>query len=114
MYGARKRGSFQHVYANPHVQPYWAKCGFCYLNYSAIGKAETSDEDVRYILLQAGIEGDGPKPIHASSGGSTTQLARAYFSTLDRGQVEELYEYYKFDFEAFGYSHEEYLALARV
>ena len=49
---------------------------------------------------------------HPSSGGSTEDLARHYFSTLSKGEVERLYDYYKFDFDAFGYDHKEFLAIA--
>ena len=49
-----------------------------------------------------------------SSGGSTEDLARKYFSTLSKSEAEGLYNYYKFDFDAFGYDHKEFLALAKL
>ena len=49
-----------------------------------------------------------------SSGGSTEALALQYFSTLSKREAEELYDYYKFDFDAFGYDHKEFLAAAKL
>ena len=49
----------------------------------------------------------------SSSGGSTEALALHYFSTLSKREAEGLYDYYKFDFDAFGYDHIEFLAAAK-
>lgn len=50
---------------------------------------------------------------HVSSGGSTKDLARKYFSEMDIDTVKRLYQLYKVDFEMFGYSPDEYFKLAR-
>lgn len=50
---------------------------------------------------------------HVSSGGSTRDLALKYFSELDIMIVRRLYEFYKVDFEMFGYSPEEYFIIAK-
>ena len=50
---------------------------------------------------------------HVSSGGSTKDLARKYFSELDLDTVASLYNLYKVDFEMFGYSPDSYIKLAR-
>ena len=50
---------------------------------------------------------------HVSSGGSTRDLARKYFSELDIMTVRRLYEFYKVDFEMFGYSPDEYFEIAK-
>ena len=50
---------------------------------------------------------------HVSSGGSTRDLARKYFSELDIMMVRRLYEFYKVDFEMFGYSPDEYFEIAK-
>ena len=49
---------------------------------------------------------------HVSSGGSTKDLARKYFSELDIDTVTRLYNLYKVDFEMFGYSPDNYIKLA--
>ena len=48
-----------------------------------------------------------------SSGGSTKDLARKYFSEMDIDTAKRLYQLYKVDFEMFGYSPDEYFKLAR-
>ena len=50
----------------------------------------------------------------SSSGGSTEALALHYFSTLSKREAEGLYDFYKFDFDAFGYDHKELLAAAKL
>ena len=50
---------------------------------------------------------------HVSSGGSTRDLARKYFSELDIMTVRRLYEFYKVDFEMFGYSPDVYFEIAK-
>ena len=50
---------------------------------------------------------------HVSSGGSTKDLARIYFSEMDIDTVKRLYQLYKVDFEMFGYTPDEYFKIAR-
>ena len=42
--------------------------------------------------------------VHKSSGGSTAELTKKYFSQLDDKVVRELYKLYQLDFEMFEYS----------
>ena len=49
---------------------------------------------------------------HKSSGGGTKELARKHFQQLDVQTVDQLYEFYKVDFEMFGYSPEVYRSCA--
>ena len=51
---------------------------------------------------------------HVSSGGSTKELARKYFSQLSLDTVKKLYNIYKVDFEMFGYSPQLYYDYARI
>ena len=48
-----------------------------------------------------------------SSGGSTANLSRKYFSEIDISTAKKLYELYKVDFEMFGYNPEEYFEYTR-
>ena len=48
-----------------------------------------------------------------SSGGSTKDLAKNYFSELDVTMVKKLHEFYKVDFEMFDYSPDEYFKVAK-
>ena len=103
------------VAVNRHIQTYWSKCALCNFNFDVIGKTETAAEDMRYIATKAGLHDSLPTEtwLHSSSGGSTSMLAKEYFSTLTKKEVEELLKYYNFDFEAFGYGYSEYLELAK-
>ena len=33
-----------------HIQPYWKRCDFCRVHYDVIGKTETFQDDMKYIL----------------------------------------------------------------
>ena len=103
------------VSVNRHIQTYWSKCALCYLDFDVIGKTETAIEDLRYIATKANLHGTLPADIwlHSSSGGSTLTLAKEYFSTLKKKEVEALVKYYEFDFDAFGYGYSEYLKIAK-
>ena len=54
-----------------------------------------------------------PLATHVSSGGSSKELARKYFSQLSVNTVKKLYNIYKVDFEMFGYSPQLYYDYAR-
>ena len=97
---------------NGHWMPFISKCAYCSVPYAVIAKAETFEEDKRFIGKMAGIQFDD---IHQneSSGGSTKELARKYFKQLDRKTVDELFEFYKVDFEMFGYSPELYQSYSK-
>ena len=62
--------------------------------------------------MMAGIQFEDIQE-HKSSGGGTDELARKYFEQLDRQTVDELYEFYKVDFEMFGYSPELYQSYSK-
>jgi hypothetical protein len=49
----------------------------------------------------------------SSSEGSISQLAKEYFSQVDRGDIIKLYQLYKIDFDMFGYFADEYINMAK-
>ena len=51
---------------------------------------------------------------HVSSGGSTKELTRQYFTEINIITAKKLYELYKVDFEMFGYSPKEYFELTKI
>ena len=83
--------------------PYIARCKYCTIPYTVIGKMETMEQDLHFISKMAGVE---LKQVHMfkSSGGKTSELARKYFKELSPGVVLELHNLYQIDFELFGYS----------
>lgn len=95
-----------------HWKPFISRCGYCDIPYKVIAKAENFAEDQKFIGKLANIE---IKPIetHKSSGGSTKDLTKKYFSELSLDTVKKLYNVYKVDFEMFGYSPQLYYDYAR-
>ena len=82
-------------------------CNFCDLEYLVIAKLETFNEDQKFVSQLFGLEFEELQT-HQSAGGSTTKVSQDYFSMLDENTVERLYNFYKIDFEMFGYSFQEY------
>ena len=97
---------------NAHWLPYVSKCSLCSFDFTAVGKLENMQEDIHFIGKVAGVELESIVT-NPSSGGSTSELARKYFSQLDKEDVEKLFQLYKMDFEMFGYSPNLYLNIAK-
>ena len=55
-----------------------------------------------------------PGKLNYSSGGKTEELAKKYFSQMRKEDIEKLYEMYFLDFEMFGYSPEDFIALGKT
>ena len=73
---------------------------------------ETFDEDSNYILTKIGLNESIPHldlHYHSSSGGSTSDLARTFYSKMPHDLIENLYESYRFDFELFDYEYKSFL-----
>ena len=108
-----------------HWKPFISRCAYCDVRYSVIAKAETIEEDQKYIGHMANVTFQQTGNIglcklemnwflleaNKSSGGSTKELAKKYFSKLQINTVKQLYEFYKVDFEMFDYNPDEYLRL---
>ena len=96
---------------NHHWLPYVTSCSLCTFEYSAVGRLENMQDDLLFIGQMAGVQ--FKNNVSHSSSGSTSQLAREYFSQVDEDDVEQLYQLYKIDFEMFGYSPDLYLNFAK-
>ena len=108
---------------NAHWKTISQKCHHCAIPYNVIGRMETFDEDLNYIILQLGLENILPiKNINTLSNTNRDSKQHKanedkkkecleYFSKLTRSQIEQLYQIYKIDFEMFGYSAKDYLSL---
>ena len=99
---------------------YWQKCRICNFDYDVIGRVENFQDDTAFILqevircnsllsfifklfFQAKMKQEINLHAHDSSGGSTYEVAKFYFSRIPQKRVRQLYELYKTDFELFGY-----------
>ena len=112
-----------------HWRPFISQCAYCHSPYTVIGRLETADEDQKYISHMANVTipkiGNMARKFkvwpmtwfyleyNKSSGGSTAQLSRKYFSEIDISTAKKLYELYKVDFEMFSYNPEEYYKYTR-
>ena len=99
---------------NQHWHPYITRCGYCSVPYTVVGRLETMSEDLYYIgQMSRGVKFKKVES-NRSGGGSTSRLAKTLFGQIDRGLVMRLYEFYKADFEMFGYTPDAFLELAKV
>ncbi len=74
------------------------------MDYKAIGKAETFDEDIKYIFAINRLDFLYNKTVpRRHSIPHDKDRAKKYFSALSANQRRRLYEVYKLDFEMFGY-----------
>jgi len=105
--------------ANEHWRPYYVNCDYCDIKYDFIGRVENFEYDFNYIAKKANISLHSlPENIihyHASGSHKSYSALRPvskndkdekvinYFSQLNVGQLEGLYNMYKVDFEMFGY-----------
>ena len=67
-------------------------------------------EDTLQVMTRGGVDKKYfPTQLHASSGNSSNELTRSFFSQLDNDTVSDLYNMYKVDFDMFGYTIDEAL-----
>ena len=94
-----------------HWRPFAFKCSYCDINYDLIGRKETWNDDIDYIIRKRGLEKVLPLQKahiahHASKEymhQSTEEMAKEYFNTLSQKQKEDLYHMFRLDFEMFNY-----------
>ena len=96
-----------------HWRPFYKRCGYCSTPFDVIGKMETFNEDIKYIMDTAGaskvIWGDDIEMLQKNSSPKNSSTTLNYFSQLPKDLKKKLYELFEIDFELFGYSADEYL-----
>ena len=106
---------------NKHMKPFQQRCQYCTIPYDVIGRMETFDEDLKYIIIKNKLEDILPLEVtvglHKNGHGKDTREEREnhslkLFSELDKNQIEQLYEIYKIDFELFRYNVSAYFDLS--
>lgn len=96
----------RHRIIDRHWMPQSEICRPCDLEYSFIGFFENLDNDTTYIMKYVGITDANLIPTKISVAGSnvsTTVVTKEYFNNLPQEDIDMLYEYYRKDFELFGY-----------
>ena len=114
----------QNKYCRPvdrHWNLYNFRCLYCDIPYDVIGKMESFNEDVKYIVVKQQLDGliplDSTVQRMKSFGSRGDKFedgkisALSYFSSLTKLQIKRLYEVYKFDLELFDYNIDDYLGL---
>lgn len=109
-----------------HWAPYWKECNVCSettLPHFII-HLDTLKEDLVELIkhIQGGFEevennsiADSFPHTHSSKSGSdiNDKKLETYFSTLTKGDIQELYDKYRLDHELFGYTIDQFLQYAQ-
>jgi len=100
-------------YDDEHWTPFYRSCTPCNLDYSFIGKFETLYWDIHLLSNKVNLteKWDDPKDYFQSS--TYLQVSKEYFGLLERDTIRKLFDRYKLDFEMFGYSPDQYIAMGK-
>ncbi|XP_026742596.1 carbohydrate sulfotransferase 11 isoform X1 [Trichoplusia ni] len=92
-----------------HWTPYTTFCTPCKFNFDVILKFETLDEDQRFLIQLAHLQ-EIIKPEWRNSGKGTNTLHNInhLYSGLKKNQLDGLYNLYKYDFQLFNYTIDNY------
>ena len=114
----------QKGWINPHWTTTWKRCQHCTVSYDVVGRLETFDDDLKYIILKLGLsnilpiekvstirENASERKRYKKAPGKKKESLK-YFSMLKKSKIKELYKTFKIDFEMFGYDATEYLSLS--
>ena len=100
---------------NNHWKPFIQRCNHCLTNYTIVGRMETFQQDVQYIILKNKLEKFLPLntslqfvPLNSSKKDTKKETIEK-FSQLNDEQIRKLYAIYKLDFELFDYDIDVYL-----
>ena len=95
-----------------HVKTFAQNCQYCNIPYNVIGRMESFQEDVKYIIIKNHLEDILPLEetlsFHRNQKGKSSKRAKEkkslqLFSQLAKSQIRQLYDIYKIDFKMFNY-----------
>jgi len=95
-----------------HWTPITEFCTPCMFNFKYIAHMETLQEDQEFIIKKARI--DHLIKAEWKNAGRGRLEPEKYFSQLTRSQILQLYHIYRYDFEVFNYTLDNYLPLAQI
>lgn len=102
-------GYKNHKVFNVHWNPYSGNCNYCSIQFDVIGRMETFNEDVKYIFLKNNLPINQATADKNSAKSKITISTEEYLKQLSKKQIERLYQFYRMDFELFGYNTKPYL-----
>lgn len=93
-----------------HWTPITTFCTPCQVKFDVILKFDTLEEDQIYLIEKAGL-GNVIKPEHKNSGKgkNTNEHLMNQYAQLTKSQVLGLYQIFKYDFELFDYSPDDFI-----
>uniref|UniRef100_A0A7M5XJI1 Carbohydrate sulfotransferase n=1 Tax=Clytia hemisphaerica TaxID=252671 RepID=A0A7M5XJI1_9CNID len=84
-----------------HWRPQTRICHICDLDYKYLGKFETMEIDANYIFKTLNESLKFPKMTEYKL--KTTQILKKYYTELPQPLMKQIFEFYRNDFDAFGY-----------
>ena len=101
-----KTNKGNNFYSNIHWADLNKQCSPCDVDYDVIGKLETLDDDVKYILTLANLQDQVQFAEPASSSPTYSYKSNTlenYLESVPAPLIRNLYERYELDFKLFGY-----------
>jgi len=96
-----------------HWAPFYKECTPCHINYTFVGHFETLYWDVHLLAHETDLVQLWDDPTDYFQSSTYLSVSRSYFSKVKKDVIRRLYKRYKIDFELFGYSPEEYIAMGK-
>ena len=89
---------------NEHWRPSNSYCAFCNINFTALSKTESFNEDKTRIMETLGMKVKNKKMrLHPHGGSNITALTKRYMKKIDFDTRNAIIDLYKYDFDMFDY-----------
>jgi len=96
-----------------HWAPYFMSCSPCHIPYNFIGHFESLYWDIHLLASKTNLTKQWDDPTDYFQSGTNMDIVKEYYSLVDRDTIRKLYKRYEIDFELFGYSPDEYIAMGK-
>ena len=99
-----------------HWKPYHISCHPCQIDYNAIIKLESADDDTRFVMRISQLDKLASyEKKHETRGGASDKedIRMKYFSQVSCSILMDVYMLYRYDFELFEYHPDEFLSICK-
>lgn len=95
---------------NGHWREYYKMCYPCLIDYDAVGKYETFDDDVNYILNATGIDSviKFPGANRITTRPKTSNILALSYANISSEEIHKLWETYSVDYAMFDYPYPDF------
>jgi len=100
-------------YYDEHWAPYFIGCSPCHVPYNFIGHFETLYWDMHLLANKTNLVGKWDDPNDYFQSSTYLEVSKKYFSLVDRDIIRKIHKKYKLDFDMFGYTPDEYIAMGK-